>query len=84
MASSTVDDSSADRGYLSSDRAGEICRAFALGDLERVEFLPSGLMNQNWRFWTDSGSFAIKRVTDVGTNLARRNLRPVVVRWARR
>lgn len=52
-----------------------IQNGFNLGRLVDVEFLAAGLMNENWRVRADSGSYALKRISDVSVDLARRNLR---------
>ncbi|MGH3569804.1 MAG: phosphotransferase [Pseudonocardia sp.] len=52
-----------------------IQNGFTLGQLIDVEFLAAGLMNENWRVRAESGSYALKRISDVSVDLARRNLR---------
>lgn len=50
-----------------------ISRAFELGELRDVAFLPSGIMNRNWRVETATGTYALKLLWDVPPELARRN-----------
>jgi homoserine kinase type II len=51
-----------------------LSKAYRLGLIRKVTYLPLGLMNQNWRLDTDAGSFALKRIVDVPIPVARRNL----------
>ncbi|MGH3972016.1 MAG: phosphotransferase [Pseudonocardiaceae bacterium] len=51
-----------------------LCESFGLGEVWSCRFLPSGLMNDNWRVETVAGVFALKRLRDVAPSVARRNL----------
>jgi homoserine kinase type II len=50
-----------------------ISRAFELSEIREATFLPSGIMNRNWRVETATGTYALKLLCDVPTELARRN-----------
>lgn len=63
------------------DVAGDLdalCRSFALGEVLSCQFLPAGLMNDNWRVETGDGVFALKRIRDVESSVAERNLAVLV------
>ena len=62
------------RGFLAPEDVSAIASGFELGQVERVEFVPAGLMNQNWQFGTDRGMFAVKRFMDGSGGDARMNL----------
>ncbi|MEZ0073592.1 phosphotransferase [Planotetraspora sp. GP83] len=47
---------------------------FRTGPAHRVEFLPDGMMNRNWRIDTPDGVFALKQIIDVTPAKARRSL----------
>jgi len=55
-----------------------IAAAFQLGTIDEVSYLPTGLMNRNWRLATDRGVWALKHITDVPLATARHNLRTVI------
>ncbi len=55
-----------------------IAEGFGLGPVRRVEFLPGGIMNRNWRIETAAGSFALKLLLDVSAEVACRNARVLV------
>ncbi len=61
-----------------ADDLHAIAAAFQLGTIHEVSYLPTGLMNRNWRLATDRGVWALKQVTDVPLATARRNLRTVI------
>lgn len=46
---------------------------FGLSEVDRVEFLASGLMNRNWRVDTATGTYALKLLQDVPVEAARRS-----------
>lgn len=49
--------------------------AFSLGEVTKPpRYLADGLMNRNWRIGTGRGRFAVKQITDVPLEAARRNL----------
>ncbi|MFE7709136.1 phosphotransferase [Streptomyces sp. NPDC057486] len=62
------------RVNLPSDDLAVLIGAFGLGEVTAHRHLAEGLMNVNWRLETTSGSFALKRVTDVPLDRLRRNL----------
>ncbi|MGH3872311.1 MAG: phosphotransferase [Pseudonocardiaceae bacterium] len=64
--------------HASSDDLRAIGDGFGLGSILEVNFLAAGLMNQNWQIRTVSGVYALKRISDVGVDAARRNLRVMV------
>jgi Ser/Thr protein kinase RdoA (MazF antagonist) len=51
-----------------------VAEGFGLGQVHEVVFLPSGMMNRNWRLETSEGVFALKEVVDVPVVRARRSL----------
>lgn len=51
-----------------------LSRTFGPGEVQGWEFLAHGLMNRNWRLDTDSGTYAVKEITDVPLPKVRRNL----------
>jgi Ser/Thr protein kinase RdoA (MazF antagonist) len=53
----------------------QIAAAYRLGDIRDTAYLPTGLMNRNWRITTGSGHLALKQIIDVPLPTARRNLR---------
>lgn len=57
-----------------ADDLEALCDSFALGEVFSCRFLPTGLMNDNWRLDTPKGTFALKRLRDVAPSVARRNL----------
>ncbi len=61
-----------------ADDLHAIAAAFLLGTIDEVAYLPTGLMNRNWRLGTDRGVWALKQITDVPLDTARRNLRTVI------
>ncbi|MGH3694256.1 MAG: phosphotransferase [Pseudonocardiaceae bacterium] len=64
--------------HLSSDDLRAVRDLFGLGSIFEVNFLAAGLMNQNWQIRAVSGVYALKRISDVGVDAARRNLRVIV------
>jgi homoserine kinase type II len=52
-----------------------IRKEFDLGAVHGADYLTTGLMNRNWRISTERGEFALKQITDVTIDTARRNLR---------
>ncbi len=63
--------------HLSPDDLRAVRDGFGLGSIVGVSFLAAGLMNQNWRVRAVSGVYALKRISDVGVDAARRNLRVI-------
>lgn len=63
--------------HLTADELAAVRDGFRLGTVLDVRFLPTGLMNRNWRVETGAGAYALKRITDVSVDAARRNLRVV-------
>ncbi|MBC8093060.1 MAG: phosphotransferase [Pseudonocardia sp.] len=49
--------------------------AYGWGAAHEVRYLPTGLMNRNWRVDTEAGVFALKQLADTTAAIARRNLR---------
>jgi hypothetical protein len=80
--------------YAEQDALPLIADSFALGSLLSVAFLPSGLMNVNWRVEGTCKAAAVKRVLDVKAGAATLSLAvigyladvgvPVPCRWARK
>jgi Ser/Thr protein kinase RdoA (MazF antagonist) len=64
---------SPDMGGLSALQ--EVADAFELGAVTRVQVVPEGLMNRNWRVTTVTGARAVKQVLDVDAAAARRQHR---------
>ncbi|NBE49897.1 phosphotransferase [Streptomyces boluensis] len=64
----------ADRTSIPSSDLTELTSAFGLGQVREQRYLADGLMNRNWRVDTATGSFALKRVTDVSRERLDRNL----------
>ncbi|WP_218041374.1 phosphotransferase [Acrocarpospora macrocephala] len=52
----------------------QVAQAFNLGSVRGAMFLPSGMMNRNWRVSTGVGVLAIKEIIDVPVPKARRSL----------
>lgn len=74
MSVTSAEPATLNRGLLSPEDVNAIAGSFDLGKVVQVEFLPAGLMNRNWRFTTDRGAFAVKRLTDGSGGDARTNL----------
>lgn len=74
----------ADKTHLPASDLAELTGRFGIGEVLDRRHLTDGLMNVNWRLDTPSGSFALKRVTDVPLDRLRRNLAvlPVLVEHA--
>ena len=64
----------ASRGSLRPEEIAIIAQGFGLGQVQVTEFLPAGLMNENWRIVSDRGTFAVKRVLDSSAGDMRSNL----------
>ncbi|WP_218034762.1 phosphotransferase [Acrocarpospora corrugata] len=52
----------------------QVAKVFSLGSVGGATFLPSGMMNRNWRVSTGAGVMAIKEIIDVPVPKARRSL----------
>ncbi|MER5646511.1 phosphotransferase [Streptosporangium sp. NPDC002524] len=62
------------RGRITDSELEQVVKAFGLGRVLEVVFLPSGMMNRNWRLETSEGVFALKEIVDVPVPKARRSL----------
>jgi hypothetical protein len=62
---------SPDMGGLSALQ--QVADAFGLGAVTRVQVVPEGLMNRNWRVATATGAWAVKQVLDVDAAAAPRH-----------
>ncbi|MFB8140329.1 phosphotransferase [Streptomyces parvus] len=74
----------AGKTHLPASDLAELTGRFGIGEVLDRRHLADGLMNVNWRLDTPSGSFALKRVTDVPLDRLRHNLAvlPVLVEHA--
>jgi homoserine kinase type II len=70
----TADASTSRRGSIAGSELARIVQGFGLGQASSVSFLPSGMMNRNWRIETEQGVFALKELVDVPVPKARRSL----------
>ena len=59
---------------VESEDLPEVAAAFGIGTIERTDFLPSGLMNLNWRVAGSRATAAVKRLVDVDRQQAARSL----------
>ncbi|MFD3998652.1 hypothetical protein [Streptomyces sp. NPDC058548] len=62
------------RIHVFIDDLTELIKGFDLGEVVPRQHLTEGLLNVNWRLDTPTGSFALKRVTDVPLDRLRRSL----------
>lgn len=62
------------RGRITDSELEQVVKAFGLGCVRQMAFLPSGMMNRNWRLETPEGVFALKEIVDVPVPKARRSL----------
>jgi homoserine kinase type II len=58
---------------LNKDDLLLVSREFGIGAIRDVTFLPSGIMNRNWRIGTTAGTYALKQLRDVPVAVAGRN-----------
>ncbi|MEU9888429.1 phosphotransferase [Sphaerisporangium sp. NPDC051011] len=72
--SEPADAGKAGRGGIAGSRLADVMQGFGLGQASSVSYLPSGMMNRNWRVETQQGVFALKELVDVPVPKARRSL----------